>query len=57
MVKIIEMDETVTLNEQFETEVGPVILMNKFKVVLTKSKAQGFAETIKVFKQACIWQK
>ena len=39
MVKIIEMDETVTLNEQFETEVGPVILMNKFKVVLTKSKA------------------
>ena len=32
MVKIIEMDETVSLNQQFEEEVGAVILMNKFNV-------------------------
>ena len=32
MVKIIEMDDTVTLSEQFEAEVGAVILMNKFNV-------------------------
>ena len=32
MVKIIEMDDSVTLGEQFEAEVGAVILMNKFNV-------------------------
>jgi hypothetical protein len=32
MVKIIEMDDSVTLGEQFEAEVGAVILMNNFNV-------------------------
>ena len=32
MVKIIEMDDSVTLGEQFEAEVGAVILMNSFNV-------------------------
>ena len=31
MVKIIEMDDSVTLGEQFEAEVGAVILMNKLQ--------------------------
>jgi hypothetical protein len=34
MVKIIEMDDSVTLGKQFEDEVGAVILMNKFNVGL-----------------------
>jgi hypothetical protein len=32
MVKIIEMDDSVTLGEQFEAEVGAVIQMNNFNV-------------------------
>jgi hypothetical protein len=32
MVKIIEMDDSVTFGEQFEAEVGAVSLMNKFSV-------------------------
>lgn len=32
MVKIIEMDDSVTLGEQFEAEVGAAILMNKFNL-------------------------
>jgi quinol monooxygenase YgiN len=32
MVKIIEMDENVTLSAQQEEDVGPVILLNKFTV-------------------------
>jgi hypothetical protein len=32
MVKIIEMDDSVTLGERFEAEVGAVILMNNFNV-------------------------
>jgi hypothetical protein len=32
MVKIIEIDDSVTLGEQFEAEVGAVILMNNFNV-------------------------
>jgi heme-degrading monooxygenase HmoA len=53
MVKIIEMDKTVTLNEQFKTEVGPVILMNKFNVSPDEVEEflKVFAETTKVFKQ------
>jgi heme-degrading monooxygenase HmoA len=53
MVKIIEMDKTVTLNEQFKTEVGPVILMNKFNMSPDEVEEflKVFAETTKVFKQ------
>ena len=32
MVKIVEMDENVTLKLQLDEDVGPVILLNKFTV-------------------------
>jgi heme-degrading monooxygenase HmoA len=32
MIKLIEMDEKVTLSAQMEEDVSPVILINKFKV-------------------------
>jgi heme-degrading monooxygenase HmoA len=32
MPKLMEMDETVTLQRQMEEEVGPVILVNRFSV-------------------------
>jgi hypothetical protein len=32
MVKIVEMDEYITLKEQFEEDVVPVVLLNKFTV-------------------------
>jgi heme-degrading monooxygenase HmoA len=32
MIQLIEMDETVTLQQQMGQEVGPVILINKFNV-------------------------
>ena len=32
MVKIVEMDEDVTLKSQLEEDVGSVILLNKFTV-------------------------
>jgi hypothetical protein len=32
MVKIVEMDERVKLEEQLEEDVGSVILLNKFNV-------------------------
>ena len=53
MVKITEMDDTITLDKQFETEVGPVIVMNKFNVGPGEIEEflKVFAETTKVFKQ------
>lgn len=53
MVKITEMDDTITLEKQFETEVGPVIVMNKFNVGPGEIEEflKVFAETTKVFKQ------
>jgi heme-degrading monooxygenase HmoA len=53
MVKIIEMDETVSLNQQFEEEVGAVILMNKFNVNPDEVDEflKVFAETTNYFKQ------
>ena len=44
MVKIIEMDENVTLILQMEEDVGPVILLNKFSV-----KPDDIDEFLKVF--------
>jgi hypothetical protein len=32
MVKLTEMDDSVTLQQQLMTEAGPVILINQFKV-------------------------
>jgi quinol monooxygenase YgiN len=32
MVKILEMDETITLEKQLEEDIGPVILINKFNL-------------------------
>lgn len=32
MTKIVEMDERVTISAQWEKNVGPVILINKFSV-------------------------
>jgi heme-degrading monooxygenase HmoA len=53
MVKITEMDDTITLEKQFGTEVGPVIVMNKFNVGPGEVEEflKVFAETTKVFKQ------
>lgn len=53
MVKITEMDDNITLDKQFETEVGPVVVMNKFNVSPGEVEEflKVFAETTKVFKQ------
>jgi heme-degrading monooxygenase HmoA len=53
MVKITEMDDTITLDKQFETEVGPVIVMNKFNVGPGEVEEflKVFAQTTQVFKQ------
>ena len=44
MVKIVEMDEDVTLKSQLEEDLGPVILLNKFTV-----KHEDVNEFLKVF--------
>ncbi|MFI5424485.1 MAG: antibiotic biosynthesis monooxygenase family protein [Nitrososphaerales archaeon] len=44
MVKIVEIDESVTLQEQLEKNVSPVILLNKFIV-----KPEDTHKFIKVF--------
>ena len=44
MVKIIEMDENVTLRAQLEEDVGSVILLNKFTV-----KTEDVDQFLKVF--------
>lgn len=53
MVKIIEMDDKVSLNEPFKDDVGAMILMNKFNVSSDEVKEflEVFAETTKFFKQ------
>jgi hypothetical protein len=44
MVKIVEMDENVTLKAQLEEDVGSVILLNKFTV-----KPEDVDQFLKVF--------
>jgi heme-degrading monooxygenase HmoA len=53
MVKIVEMDESVTLKSQLEEDVGPVILLNKFTVQPedVDQFLKVFADTTKMFKQ------
>ncbi len=47
------MDESVTLKEQLEEDVGTVILLNKFTVKPkdTDKFVKGFSDTTKIFKQ------
>jgi len=53
MVKIVEMDENVTLKTQLEQDVGSVILVNKFTVKLEDIDQflKLFATTTEMFKQ------
>ena len=53
MVKIIEMDENVTLKSQLDQDVGPVVLLNKFTVKPedVDQFLKIFEDTTKMFKQ------
>ena len=53
MVKIVEMDENVTLKSQLEEDVGSVILLNKFTVKPedVNEFLKVFAATTEIFKQ------
>ena len=53
MVKIIEIDENVTLEVRLEEDVGPVILSNKFTVEPgdTDEFLKVFSLTTEMFKQ------
>jgi heme-degrading monooxygenase HmoA len=53
MVKIVEMDENVTLKSQLEEDVGSVILLNKFTVKPedVDQFLKLFATTTEMFKQ------
>lgn len=53
MVKIVEMDENVTLRAQLEEDVGPVILLNKFTVKPedVDEFLKAFADTTEIFKR------
>jgi heme-degrading monooxygenase HmoA len=53
MVKIVEMDEDVTLKSQLEEDVGSVILLNKFTVRPedVDQFLKLFAATTEMFKQ------
>jgi heme-degrading monooxygenase HmoA len=53
MVKIVEMDENVTLMSQLEEDVAPVVLLNKFTVVPedVDQFLKVFADTTNIFKQ------
>ena len=53
MVKIVEMDENVTLKSQLEEDVGPIIVVNKFTVKPedVDEFLKVFEDTTKMFKQ------
>lgn len=53
MVKIVEMDENVTLKSQLEENVAPVVLLNKFTVMPedVDQFLKVFADTTSMFKQ------
>ena len=53
MVRIVEMDEDVTLKSQLEEDVGSVVLLNKFTVKLevVDQFLKLFAATTEMFKQ------
>lgn len=53
MVKIVEMDENITLKAQLDEDVGSVILLNKFTVKPedVDQFLKIFAATTEIFKQ------
>ena len=53
MIKLIEKDEKVTLFEQMDSKVGPVILINKFNVKEEQVQEflEAWADDAKYFKQ------
>ena len=53
MVRIVEMDQDVTLKSQLEEDVGSVVLLNKFTVKLeaVDQFLKLFAATTEMFKQ------
>ena len=53
MVKIVEMDENIMLQEQLGQDVSPVILLNKFivKPEDTDKFIKVFSATTEMFKQ------
>ncbi len=53
MVKIVEMDERITLAKQLDEDVGPIIVMNKFNVNPDEVDEflKVFAKTTETFKQ------
>jgi heme-degrading monooxygenase HmoA len=52
MPKLIEMDEAVTLQQQMDKEVGPVIFINKFNV-----KPEEVDQFLKVWTADAAWMK
>ena len=53
MVKIVEMDERITLEKQLDEDAGPIIVMNKFNVGPDEIDEflKVFAKTTEKFKQ------
>jgi heme-degrading monooxygenase HmoA len=53
MVKIVEMDERITLEKQLDEDAGPIIVMNKFNVGPDEIDEflKIFAKTTETFKQ------
>ena len=53
MVRIVEMDQDVTLKSQLEEDVGSVVLLNKFTVKLeaVDQFLKLFGATTEMFKQ------
>ena len=53
MVKIVEMDEKITLAKQLDEDAGPIIVMNKFNVGPDEIDEflKVFAKTTEIFKQ------
>jgi quinol monooxygenase YgiN len=53
MVRIVEMNERITLEEQLDEDVGPIIVMNKFNVGPDEVDEflKVFAKTTETFKQ------
>jgi heme-degrading monooxygenase HmoA len=53
MVKIVEMDERITLEKQLDEDAGPIVVMNKFNVGPDEIDEflKVFAKTTETFKQ------
>ena len=53
MVRIVEMDERITLEKQLDEDAGPIIVMNKFNVGPNEVDEflNVFAKTTETFKQ------